>query len=90
MTPLYLRPAMQCNMLEAKNQLSRLVQAALNGEDVVIAKHGTPIVRLVRIEPVTSVRQPGAWAELAKAEADWDAPEVNAAIADELAGSAWP
>ncbi|PIQ11536.1 MAG: type II toxin-antitoxin system prevent-host-death family antitoxin, partial [Hydrogenophilales bacterium CG18_big_fil_WC_8_21_14_2_50_58_12] len=26
---------MQCNMLEAKSQLSKLVQAALAGEDVV-------------------------------------------------------
>ncbi len=28
---------MQNNMLEAKNQLSKLVQAALAGEDVIIA-----------------------------------------------------
>ena len=40
---------MQVNMLEAKNQLSRLVQAAENGEDVVIAKNGVPVVRLTLV-----------------------------------------
>ena len=35
------------NMHEAKTQLSKLVEAALAGEDVVIAKAGKPVVRLV-------------------------------------------
>jgi antitoxin (DNA-binding transcriptional repressor) of toxin-antitoxin stability system len=33
----------------AKTQLSRLIEAALSGEDVVIAKGDTPVVRLVPI-----------------------------------------
>lgn len=78
---------MQCNMREAKTQLSKLVQAALDGEDVVIANKGVPVVRLVMIGVQQGVaRKPGAWAGLPKAEADWDAPETNAAIAEELAG----
>lgn len=40
---------MQVNTLEAKNQLSRLIDAALSGEDVVIARRGKPAVRLQRI-----------------------------------------
>jgi len=39
--------AMQVNMLEAKNQLSSLVKAALAGEEVIIAKHGKAQVKLV-------------------------------------------
>src|ERR671932_2649111 len=35
------------NMHEAKTQLSRLVDAALAGEEVVIARAGKPAVRLV-------------------------------------------
>ena len=31
---------MQVNMLEAKSQLSKLVKAAIAGEEVVIASHG--------------------------------------------------
>ena len=79
---------MQCNMLEAKSQLSKLVKAALAGEDVVIANKGVPVVRLVRITKTTAARKPGAWARLPKAAADWDSPQTNAAIADELTGGA--
>ena len=38
----------QLNMLDAKNQLSRLVKAAMAGEEVIIASHGIAQVRLVR------------------------------------------
>jgi prevent-host-death family protein len=34
------------NIHEAKTQLSKLIQRALNGEEVVIAKGGTPVVKL--------------------------------------------
>lgn len=77
---------MQCNMLEAKSQLSKLVQAALAGEDVVIANKGVPVVRLVKIGAQDFVRKPGAWVGLPKAKADWDSHSTNAAIADALAG----
>jgi prevent-host-death family protein len=33
------------NMLEAKTQLSKLVEAAERGEEVVIARNGRPAVR---------------------------------------------
>ena len=46
---------MQVNMLEAKNQLSRLVKAAQAGEEVIIANHGVPVARL---QPLTSA-EPG-------------------------------
>ncbi len=41
---------MQFNMLEAKTQLSKLVEAALRGEEVVIANRGKPVVKLVKAE----------------------------------------
>jgi len=37
------------NMHQAKSSLSRLVERALAGEDVVIARNGEPLVRLVPI-----------------------------------------
>ena len=40
---------MRLNILEAKNRLSELVRAALAGTDVVIAKNGRPMVRLVPV-----------------------------------------
>jgi prevent-host-death family protein len=69
---------MQYNMLEAKNKLSKLVQAALAGEDVVIADKGVPVVRLVKIGAQDHARKPGAWSTLPKAEADWDTSATNA------------
>ena len=81
---------MQCNMLEAKNQLSKLVQAAMAGEDVVIANKGVPVVRLVKVGAQNFARKPGAWSRLPKAEADWDAPATNAAISAALTGGKLP
>ena len=37
---------MQVTVGEAKTQLSRLIEAALRGEEVVIARGRTPVVRL--------------------------------------------
>lgn len=41
---------MQINVLEAKNQLSRLLVAAERGEKVIIARHGKPVVRLMPLQ----------------------------------------
>jgi prevent-host-death family protein len=41
---------MQYNVLEARNQLSKLIDAATNGEEVVIAKRGKPVIRFVVID----------------------------------------
>lgn len=41
----------QCNVAEAKAQLSRLLAAAMAGEDVVIARAGRALVRLVPVTP---------------------------------------
>ena len=75
---------MQVNMLEAKNQLSKLVKAVMAGEEVVIANNGQPVVRLVRIAKAKSVRKPGAWRALPPAADDWDAPATNKAVAASL------
>ena len=78
--------ATQVNMLEAKNQLSKLVKAVVAGEDVVIASNGVPMVRLVRVKARRKPRKPGAWLKLPAPAPDWDAAEFNRRIADELAG----
>jgi prevent-host-death family protein len=38
------------NIHEAKTQLSKLIQRALNGEEVVIAKGGMPVVKLTPLD----------------------------------------
>jgi prevent-host-death family protein len=41
---------MEVNIHEAKTHLSRLIEKAVAGEEVIIAKAGNPLVKLVRIE----------------------------------------
>ena len=41
---------------EAKNRLSELLDAAENGEEVVITKHGRPVAKLVPIEQFDRAR----------------------------------
>jgi prevent-host-death family protein len=45
---------------EAKTNLSKLIEAACRGEEVVIARGLEPVVRLVPIAHVKGSRQPGA------------------------------
>jgi prevent-host-death family protein len=50
----------QVNLHEAKTHLSRLVDAAAKGEEIVIAKAGKPMARLVPLRPaVRKERKPG-------------------------------
>ena len=51
----------QVNVQEAKTQLSRLLGLVEAGEEVVIARYGKPVARLVRIEPPAPNRRPGTW-----------------------------
>ncbi len=45
---------------QAKAQLSRLIQSACEGEEVVIARGREPVVRLVPVEHATPARRFGA------------------------------
>lgn len=50
---------MQVNLHDAKTHLSRYVDQALEGEEVVIARAGHPLVKLVPLEPRRRQRQLG-------------------------------
>jgi prevent-host-death family protein len=79
---------MKVNMLEAKNQLSRLVKEALDGEDVVIASNGEPMVRLV---PVARKGRLRGWGKLKRQRAHIDkafTPEVDSEVARRFSDSA--
>ncbi|MCG5052891.1 MAG: type II toxin-antitoxin system prevent-host-death family antitoxin [Myxococcales bacterium] len=52
--------AIQTNIHEAKTHLSRLLEQAHRGEDVIIAKDGKPYARLVPIRTAAR-RVPGAF-----------------------------
>jgi len=42
---------MQASVAQAKSQLADLLRRAERGEEVVIARHGLPVARLVAIRP---------------------------------------
>jgi prevent-host-death family protein len=65
---------MQVNMHEAKTQLSELVAAAERGEEVVIARNGTPAARLVAIAPEHPPVRLGVLAGEIELGPDFDAP----------------
>jgi antitoxin (DNA-binding transcriptional repressor) of toxin-antitoxin stability system len=46
---------------KAKADLSRLIQKACRGEDIVIARGKKPVVRLVALRDAQGNRKPGAW-----------------------------
>jgi prevent-host-death family protein len=50
---------MQVNLHDAKTHLSRYVDQALEGEEVVIARAGRPLVKLVPLEPRQTQRRLG-------------------------------
>jgi len=49
------------NIQAAKTHLSRLVEEAVSGEEIVLAKAGRPYVKLVPCTPATSPRKLGDW-----------------------------
>jgi prevent-host-death family protein len=52
--------AEQVNIYEAKTRLSQLVDQAAAGEEIIIARHGRPVARLVPLQPQPVRRVPGS------------------------------
>jgi prevent-host-death family protein len=65
------------NIYEAKAQLSALISQAERGEEVVIARAGRPVIRLVPIVAPSTTRSPGA---LKGRIAFFDETEIDAEI----------
>lgn len=62
----------QVNVYEAKTQLSRLLDQVAAGEDVVIARAGRPVARLVPYVRARPPRVPGAWRGKVAMSEDFD------------------
>ncbi len=69
------------NVHEAKTHLSRLIERAAAGEEIVIAKAGKPVVRLIAYQESTPPKRiPGFWKGKVKMSRDFDElPESIAA-----------
>ncbi len=60
------------NVHRAKTELSRLLEAVEAGEEVVIARAGVPVARLVAVR--TDERIPGSLAGVIRLGVDFDSP----------------
>ena len=65
---------MQVNIHEAKTHLSRLLVRVAEGEEVIIARSGEPVARLVPITRLLSSRVLGRDRGLFEVPDDFDAP----------------
>lgn len=65
---------MVVNIHDAKTHFSKLLERVARGEEVVIARAGHPIARLVAYAPPSGPRRSGAWRGLVRIGAEFDAP----------------
>jgi prevent-host-death family protein len=64
----------QVNIHQAKTQFSRLVELAASGEEIIIAKSGKPVARLVAYAIKGAVRRPGSMRGKIRIKKNFDAP----------------
>jgi prevent-host-death family protein len=61
------------NVHDAKTHLSRLLERVETGEEIILARAGRPVARLVPFKPRREPRVPGAWRGRVHLAADFDA-----------------
>jgi len=62
------------NLYEAKTSLSRLVDRAARGEEIILSKAGKPMAKLVPFHQSPEPRQPGGWEGRVRISDDFDSP----------------
>jgi prevent-host-death family protein len=62
------------NIHQAKTQFSRLVELAASGEEIIIAKSGKPVARLVAYAIKGAVRRPGSMRGKIRIKKNFDTP----------------
>jgi len=65
---------MTVNIHEAKTQFSKLIRRVLQGEEIVIARAGRPVARLVPTIQTSDHRTPGSARGQVTVSPDFDAP----------------
>lgn len=73
--------AEQVNIHDAKTHLSRLVERVERGEEIVIARAGEPVARLVPLSRGVRRHGRGSLRGLLELAPDWDSTEVNQDVA---------
>lgn len=73
------------NTHEAKTRLSDLIRRAEAGDEVILARNGKPVAKLIPWPPPRPPRRPGAWAGRVAYSSDVVGPddEVGALVDDD-------
>jgi prevent-host-death family protein len=77
--------AQTVNVYEAKTHLSRLLERVVAGEEIVIARAGRPVARLVPVSRRIEPRVPGSWRGRVRIAAGFD-DELPDEIAEAFRG----
>ena len=69
--------SVQVNIYEAKSKFSKLISKAIAGEEIIIAKSGKPVAKLVPFEKPPQDRKPRSAKNKMVISDDFDAPLPN-------------
>lgn len=70
------------NLYEAKTHLSQLVEEAAAGSEIIIAKAGKPVARLLPLTAAKEPRTPGGWEGQVWIAEDFDAELTDEQLSD--------
>jgi prevent-host-death family protein len=71
------------DLCEARTSLSRLIDRAASGEEIILSKAGKPVAKLVPFRRSAEPRHPGGWEGQVRVSDDFDSPlppEIQAAF----------
>jgi prevent-host-death family protein len=71
------------DLREARTSLSRLIDRAASGEEIILSKAGKPVAKLVSFRRSAEPHRPGGWEGQVRISEDFDAPlppEIQAAF----------
>lgn len=71
----------EVNIHEAKTHLSRLLERVAQGEEIIIAKAGRPVAKLIKIQP-RARRVLGSATGAIRFRRGWDAPLTDRELAE--------
>lgn len=72
-------PTHVVNTHEAKSRLSELIREAEAGAEVIVARNGQPVAKIVAWDPVGAARVPGSWSGKVSYDDDIVGPDADIA-----------
>lgn len=77
---------MKVNILEAKNRLSSLIVAVEQDEEVVIARNGVPVAKIIKYT-APRILAPGSWKGKVAYSTQWNSDTTNTQVEQLFAGA---